>query len=59
VTRWAAYSRAAQQNGYELVLTLGAASLLFVAVGPGRYSLDHVLFGRRKAAATAASSARD
>jgi putative oxidoreductase len=38
-------------NGYELVLVLGAAALVFVAVGPGRYSLDHVLFGRRRNAA--------
>ena len=48
----------AQENGYELVLVLGTASLVFAAVGPGRYSLDHVLFGRRKVAATPSSPAR-
>jgi putative oxidoreductase len=39
----------ADQGGYELVLVLGAAALLFAAIGGGRYSLDHVLFGRRRA----------
>ncbi|KXK60361.1 hypothetical protein AWW66_19240 [Micromonospora rosaria] len=38
------------QGGYELVLTLGAASLLLAAVGAGRFSLDHLLVGRRRAA---------
>ena len=36
------------ENGYELVLALGATSLLLAAVGAGRFSLDHVLFGRRQ-----------
>ena len=35
------------ENGYELVLALGAVSLLLAAVGAGRFSLDHVLLGRR------------
>ena len=35
------------KNGYELVLALGAASLALAAVGAGRFSLDHALFGRR------------
>lgn len=35
-------------GGYELVLTLGAAALLMAAVGAGRYSLDHLLTGRRR-----------
>jgi putative oxidoreductase len=41
------------QGGYELVLALGAAALLFAAIGGGRYSLDHVLFGRRRSVAQA------
>jgi putative oxidoreductase len=36
------------EGGYEFVLVLGAAALLFAAIGGGRYSLDHVLFGRRR-----------
>ncbi|GGM45769.1 membrane protein [Micromonospora sonchi] len=39
------------QGGYELVLTLGAASLLLVAVGAGRFSLDHLLSDRRRSGA--------
>ncbi len=34
-------------NGYELVLILGAASLALALVGPGRISADYALFGRR------------
>lgn len=33
-------------NGYELVLTLGAAALLFAALGAGRFSLDRLLAPR-------------
>lgn len=36
-----------EQGGYELVLTLGAAALLLAVLGAGRYSLDHLLLGRR------------
>lgn len=36
------------QGGYEFVLALAAASLLLVAVGAGRFSIDHLLFGRRE-----------
>lgn len=36
------------QGGYELVLVLGAATLLLAAIGPGRFSLDHLLTGRRR-----------
>ncbi|MFG3421387.1 DoxX family protein [Micromonospora sp. NPDC047730] len=38
------------KGGYELVLALGAASLLLAAVGAGRLSVDHLLTGRRRAA---------
>lgn len=34
-------------NGYELVLLLGAAALALALVGPGRVSLDHALFANR------------
>lgn len=34
-------------NGYELVLILGAAALTIALLGPGRLSVDHALFGRR------------
>jgi putative oxidoreductase len=36
------------KNGYEFVLTLAAASLVFAVVGPGRYSVDALLAGRRR-----------
>ena len=39
-----------EQGGYELVLTLGAAALLLAVIGAGRFSLDHLLTGRRPAA---------
>ncbi|MEG3616602.1 DoxX family protein [Isoptericola haloaureus] len=35
------------QGGYELVLALAAGTLLFVATGAGRLSVDHALAGRR------------
>ncbi|MFG3700213.1 DoxX family protein [Micromonospora sp. NPDC047620] len=38
------------KGGYELVLVLGAASLLLAAVGAGRLSVDHLLTGRHRAA---------
>jgi putative oxidoreductase len=34
------------RNGFELVLVLGLASLIFAAGGGGRLTLDHRLFGR-------------
>lgn len=34
-------------NGYELVLLLGAAALAIALVGPGRLSADGALFGRK------------
>lgn len=33
-------------NGYELVLILGAAALSIALIGPGRISVDHALFTR-------------
>ena len=39
-----------EQGGYELVLVLGAAALLLAVIGAGRFSLDHLLTGRRPAA---------
>ena len=39
-----------EQGGYELVLTLGAAVLLLAVLGAGRYSVDHLILGRRRAA---------
>ncbi|MGK5112298.1 DoxX family protein [Geodermatophilus sp. CPCC 205506] len=38
------------QGGYELVLVLGAAALLFAAIGAGRHSVDHLLAGRGRTA---------
>jgi len=35
-----------EQNGFELVLTLGVASLVLAALGAGRFSLDHALVRR-------------
>jgi len=36
------------EGGYELVLILAAAALTIVLAGPGRFSLDYALFGRRR-----------
>jgi putative oxidoreductase len=38
------------QGGFELVLVLGAAALLLAVVGAGRFSVDHLLTGRRRTA---------
>ena len=38
-----------QNNGFELVWVIAAAALLLVAVGAGRFSVDHVLLSRRRA----------
>ncbi|TYB49532.1 DoxX family protein [Actinomadura chibensis] len=35
------------ENGFELVLVLGAGALLLALAGAGRFSLDGLLFGRR------------
>jgi putative oxidoreductase len=39
-------------NGWELVGATGAAALALAAVGPGRYSVDYAISGRRRAVAT-------
>lgn len=36
----------ASEGGYELVLILATAALVVVLAGPGRFSVDHALFGR-------------
>ncbi|MCX5043483.1 DoxX family protein [Aldersonia sp. NBC_00410] len=38
------------EGGYELVLVLGAAALLLVIIGAGRYSVDQLLISRRRTA---------
>lgn len=38
-------------NGWELVAVVGLAAAVFGLVGPGRYSVDAVLAGRRAARA--------
>ncbi|WP_433478652.1 DoxX family protein [Spirillospora sp. CA-142024] len=40
-----------QEGGYEYVLVLAAVCLLFALTGGGRFSLDALLFGRRRAGA--------
>jgi len=35
-------------GGFELVWTVAAAALVLVAVGPGRFSVDATLAGRRR-----------
>lgn len=37
-------------GGYELVLALAAGTALVAAVGGGRFSLDHLILARRRAA---------
>ena len=41
------------QGGFELVGALGAGCLLLLALGGGRYSVDHQVFGRRASPARA------
>jgi putative oxidoreductase len=43
-----------EQGGYELVLALGAAALLLGVLGAGRFSVQHLLAGRRTAQPVAA-----
>ncbi len=40
-------------NGFELVWAIAAVALALAAVGPGRFSVDHALLGRRRATARA------
>ncbi len=52
------------QGGWELVAALAAGSLLLAAAGPGRLSLDQLIFrgrktGRRKRARAASRAAAD
>jgi putative oxidoreductase len=42
-----------EKTGAELVLALGAAALVFAAVGPGRYSLDAAFAAQRGRTAVA------
>ena len=35
------------EGGWELVGVIAAGALLLIAFGPGRYSVDHLLAGRR------------
>ena len=39
--------------GFELVWAIAAAALVLVAVGPGRFSVDATLAGRRRTAVAA------
>ena len=41
----------ATDNGFELVWAIAAVALALAAVGPGRFSVDHALLGRRRASA--------
>lgn len=36
------------RNGWEYVGVVGAVSAVMAALGPGRFSLDHLLFGHRR-----------
>lgn len=46
-------------NGYELVLALGAGALAFVAAGAGRFSVDGILSRRSSAVAVSPAAERD
>lgn len=46
------------RNGFELVLVLGVAALVFAAGGSGRLTLDHRLFGPGRAARDKTDSGR-
>ena len=42
----------ATDNGFELVWMIAAVALVLVAVGPGRFSVDHTVLDRRRAPAS-------
>lgn len=39
-------------NGFELTWAIAATALVLVAVGAGRFSVDHAALGRRRATAS-------
>ncbi len=43
----------ADAGGYELPLVIGALALMIAAFGSGRFSLDYMLFDRKRAVAVA------
>jgi len=47
-----------EKNGFELVLALGAASLVLGALGAGRFSLDHAVLNRVRARSGEAALSR-
>ncbi|WP_313814049.1 DoxX family protein [Glutamicibacter sp.] len=42
------------QGGYELVAILAAAAIAIALAGPGKFALDHLFFGRKRAGVKAA-----
>lgn len=47
----------AADGGWELVAVIAVAALQLAVVGAGRFSLDHILFGRRRDSLAAPSDA--
>ncbi len=44
------------QGGYELVAILAAAGIAIALAGPGKFAVDHLLFGRKRASLAAATA---